>query len=112
MKSAPIRENEFISVTLIEVESKNINQEKVFNEVNKYLSNNFIAGKRYKCIGFHELKSSSVEVELMRVGDNLYNNGYIDEDFDSDDNWKAFCDEMKVTLELRRFSVPYWYYCK
>ena len=110
--SKAIRENEFIKVTLIEVEHKEIDENKVLNKVNDYLSNNLIADEKYKCTGFHEFKTLSLEVDLTRVGDDLHDNGDIDEDFESDEGWDAFCKQMKGVLELNHFSVPYWYYSK
>jgi hypothetical protein len=110
--SKPIRENEFIKVTLIKVEHKEINQDKVLDEINDYLFNNSIENYNYKCTGFSEFSNSAVEINLIRDGVDLYNNGEIDEDFDSDENWKVFCKKMEVLLEVRRFSVPYWYYSK
>lgn len=107
-----IRENEFIKVSLVQVEDKKINKDKVLDKVNQYLSENLIADEKYKCTRFNEFTSFSIEMELIRVGDDLYNDGYIDEDFESDDSFKAFCDEMKELIELKRFSVPYWYYSK
>jgi hypothetical protein len=107
-----IRENKFIKVTLIEVEHKEIDQGKVLDEVNDYLFNNSIENYNYKCTGFSEVSERSVEINLIRDGVDLYNEGQIDEDFDSDENWKIFCKKMAMLLEVKRFSVPYWYYSK
>ena len=107
-----IRENEFIKITLIKVEHKEIDQDRVLDEINDYLLNNSIENYNYKCTGFSEFSDRAVEISLIRDGDNLYNEGQIDEDFDSDENWDLFCKKMKLLLEVRSFSVPYWYYSK
>jgi hypothetical protein len=110
--SETIRENKFIKITLIQVEHKEIDRDKVLAEVNDYLLNNSIENYNYKCTGFGEFNKLRVEINLIRDGVDLYNEGQIDEDFDSDENWKAFCKKMEVLLEVRSFSVPYWYYSK
>jgi hypothetical protein len=110
--SETIRENEFIKVTLIQVEHKEIDQNKILDAINDYLLNNSIENYNYKCTGFGEFNERSIEINLIRDGVDLYNEGQIDEDFDSDENWELFCKKMENLLEVRRFSVPYWYYPK
>ncbi len=107
-----LRESEYIKVYSVEVERKEIDFDQVLKSVSEYLSKNEISGDKYEVTGFNEKRSDSVEIELKRLGDDLYNNGCIDEDFEADENWKTFCTGMAKSLEARRFSVPYWYYPK
>jgi hypothetical protein len=107
-----IRENEFMKVRLVTVESKEINEVAVLNKIHSYLSNNLIDGVRHSCNGFRKTNTSSILLDLRRTGDELYSAGEIDEDFESDKEWDAFCNGMKEILELKSFSVPHYYYAK
>lgn len=64
----------------------------------------------YQLVGFHDFNNNFVSIELKRVGENLYFDGMIDNDFKDDEKWTLFCEQMKNLLELIGFDVPSWYY--
>lgn len=78
--------------------------------VNAYLKENQIAGDDFKCDRIAMGNNDVMEVHLQRVGEDLYNDGVIDEDFEEDGNWKVFCNDMATKLGVSFFDVPCYYY--
>lgn len=84
------------------------NFDAIKDEVTNYLKSNGIAGDKYICTDvLEESFPDVITVKLERLGEFS-----IDEDFDSDENWEAFCNDMAKKLEVRIFSEPYWYHPK
>lgn len=90
------------------VQEKRIKYQAVLARVNEYLDDHLIAGERYKATGVDSgSPTGNVVVRLERVVGTD-----IDEDFDDDDGWNAFCSDMAKQLGVRRFDVPLNYYSK
>lgn len=96
------------------VTKKIYNLELIKERVDEHLSSNKIEDRTYVCTGLKETShmcSEYIDIYLKEVGEDLYNNGYIDEDFNSDENWDKFCDKLSEELGCR-IGVPYYYYPK
>tara|TARA_B100000700_G_scaffold311500_1_gene393393 strand:- start:22128 stop:22781 length:654 start_codon:yes stop_codon:yes gene_type:complete len=86
--------------------------EKLKSHVNEYLCENTINYERFECTGVELSTSDCMEVSLKRVGEDLYNDGEIDEDFEDDEQWETFCAGMAAQLGVRIFGAPWHYYTR
>lgn len=111
MEERIIEQNEFIAVkkSVKVLEKKEINEAAISECIRKYLEYNKINNRSFK-LDQIDCANNAIEVHLKRTDDKY--SEFIDEDFDTDNEWEDLMSNIAEKAKLRYCNVPWWYFPK